>query len=352
VKPAPFRIEPTFSPRIWGTRSLAPLFPDKNNLVEPIGEAWLTDVRCRIANGPFAGKTLGEAWSKLPLDWRGQRCATLRDFPLLVKFIFPTDKLSIQVHPDDSYASVHEVAAGGRGKTEMWHTVFAQPDAKLLLGLKPGVTKKQFAAAADSKKLEELFQEHAVNKKDTFFVPARVPHSIGPGLIMCEVQEYCDLTYRVYDYDRVDATGKPRQLHLAKALQVIQFDGPPAGKSPKIEWVAENVSVSLLAACRYFEAHRFQFENILVSESKSDAFHLVVFLDGNGEIVWESGHERYKRGECWFVPASLNHYELSPASETTILRVCLPGASDLAALREQLRQSGISDAQISKVVFE
>ena len=135
MRPEPIRIEPTFSPRIWGARSLAPLFPEKINLVEPLGEAWLTGVDCKIANGPFAGKTLGAAWREMPADWRGAGLASSPEFPLLVKFIFPKDKLSIQVHPDDAYASIHEKSSGGRGKTEMWHIVSAEPGAELLAGL-------------------------------------------------------------------------------------------------------------------------------------------------------------------------------------------------------------------------
>jgi mannose-6-phosphate isomerase len=129
MRPEPTRIEPVFSPRIWGARSLAPLFPEKTNLKEPLGEAWLTGVDCRIVSGPYTGKTLGEAWREMPAEWRGTRLASTTHFPLLVKFVFPTDKLSIQVHPDDAYAALHEQAAGGRGKTEMWYAVSAERGA-------------------------------------------------------------------------------------------------------------------------------------------------------------------------------------------------------------------------------
>src|SRR5215470_15515568 len=138
MKPEPFRIEPIFVERIWGARSLAPLFPAKKELPAPIGEVWLTGYDCRIGTGAFTGKTLREAWHQMPREWRGAQLAAQDDFPLLVKFIFPTDKLSIQVHPDDAYASVHEKAAGGRGKTEMWHAVSAEPGAQVLAGLKSG----------------------------------------------------------------------------------------------------------------------------------------------------------------------------------------------------------------------
>ncbi len=158
MKPEPLRIEPIFSPRIWGARSLAPFYPEKTELAEPIGESWLTGLDCRIASGPFKGKTLGEAWREMPAAWRGTQLAATGDFPLLVKFLFPTDKLSIQVHPDDAYAQAHEKAAGGRGKTEMWHVISAEPNAQVLVGLKPGVDKRAFLEGLEKHSLESLFK--------------------------------------------------------------------------------------------------------------------------------------------------------------------------------------------------
>src|SRR5690242_4057159 len=174
-------------------RSLAPLFPEKTNLGEPIGEVWLTGVDCKVATGPFAGKTLGEAWRQMPPEWRGTRFSEPGNFPLLIKFIFPNDKLSIQVHPDDAYAAAHEQAAGGRGKTEMWHILSAKPSASLLLGLRAGVTKESFLNALENQTLEDLLQRHSVQPGETYFVPARTPHTIGSGVVICEVQEYSDL---------------------------------------------------------------------------------------------------------------------------------------------------------------
>ena len=349
MRPAPFRIVPTFAPRIWGTRSLAPIFPEKKDLPERIGEAWLTDVRCLIANGPFAGKTLGEAWPELPAEWRGPRCAEMQDFPLLVKFIFPTDKLSIQVHPNDEYASAHEAAAGGRGKTEMWHIVSAQPGSALFLGLKSGVTKKEFAAAVGSKSLENLFEVHAVEGMATFFVPAGVPHSIGPGVIVCEVQQYCDLTYRIYDYGRVDSQGKPRDLHIDKAMDVIRFGGPRIEKVRPLQWASLKMGISLLAACRYFATESWRIGELFVARPKTDAFNLLVFLSGQGTLRWDGGKAQYQQGECWFMPASLKSYELIPADESLLIRTFVP---DLNALRGNLRMLGIADSKISDVVFE
>ena len=331
----PFRIEPTFSPRIWGARSLAPLYPDKTNLAEPIGEAWLTDVNCRVANGPFAGRTLAEAWRDMPAEWRGDNFARGDDFPLLVKFIFPNDKLSIQVHPDDAYASVHEKAAGGRGKTEMWHVVSAKPGASLLLGLKPGVTREKFLAALQNNSLEDLFQRHPVQAGDTFFIPARTPHTIGPDMVICEVQQYSDLTYRVYDYGRVDASGKPRELHVEKALAVMNFDPGAGGKvTPRARVKSrENARVNDLVDCPYFSVDRLCIErpvrvNLLEAYPGRNRFQILVVLSGEGSMSCNMPRQErkattLKAGDCWFTPADTD-YSIGTEGRIFLLTASVP----------------------------
>jgi mannose-6-phosphate isomerase len=329
VKPEPFRIEPTFVPRIWGARSLAPLFPEKSNLQEPIGEAWVTGVDCKVATGPFAGKTLGEAWREMPPECRGTRFTEPSDFPILIKFIFPQDKLSIQVHPDDAYAAAHEKAAGGRGKTEMWHVVSAEAGAKVLVGLKPGVNREAFLKALASHTLEDLFEAYTVHAGDSFFVPARTPHTIGPGMVICEVQEYSDLTYRVYDYGRVDVHGKPRELHLEKALEVINFGPfevmdfggkPLPGKMMPFQLPAERATASLLTTCPYFTAERWEFLATVQFESSFDHFELLVPVAGTGYIHWQGTPLQYRSGQCWFIPASLGHFSLQPEEKSAVIK--------------------------------
>lgn len=320
----PFRIEPIFSPRIWGSRSLAPLFPEKTNLAEPLGEAWLTGVDCRVATGLFAGKTLGEAWHEMPAEWRGSKFVEPGDFPLLVKFIFPQDKLSIQVHPDDAYASVHEKAAGGRGKTEMWHVVSAEPGAQVLIGLKPGVDKEQFLEALQAHTLEELFVAHPVHEGDTFFLPAGTPHTIGPGMILCEVQQYSDLTYRVYDYGRVDAHGKPRELHIAKALEVMEFGQGTGGLVPPVPLAADGAEKTLVAACSYFSTERWEFLRTVPSETQRERFELLVILAGAGYLHWQGTPQMYERGQCWLMPAALGQFSLQPEQSSAIIRTRVP----------------------------
>jgi mannose-6-phosphate isomerase len=350
VNPEPLRIEPIFSPRIWGARSLAPLYPEKSDLAEPLGEAWLTGLSCRIASGPFKGKTLGEAWQEMPAAWRGTQLAAGSEFPLLVKFIFPTDKLSIQVHPDDAYAEAHEKAAGGRGKTEMWYVVSAEPNAKVWVGLKPGVDKQAFLEGLEKHTLESLLQAHPVHAGDTIFVPAGTPHMIGSEMIIFEVQEYSDLTYRVYDYGRVDAQGKPRELHIDKALEVINFGATAARKTSRLSLPADDLERSLLAACRYFAAEQWEPAGPFVMQTDASHFDLLVSVSADGFL--NAGGFRFpcRRGDCWFLPANLGEYNFLPLEQpATLLRAYQP---DLNALRGELQEAGHAKTVARGAVFD
>jgi mannose-6-phosphate isomerase len=348
VRPEPTRIDPIFSPRLWGSHSLAPIYPEKTNLPEPLGEAWLTGVDCKIASGPFSGKTLGDAWSAMPGEWRGTRLNSRKDFPVLVKFMFPREKLSIQVHPDDAYAAAHEQAAGGKGKTEMWHAVSSEPGAKLLLGLRPGTDKQKFLDAMKENTLEDIFQAHEVKAGDTFFVTPGTPHTIGPGMILCEVQEYSDLTYRVYDYGRVDKNGRTRELHVAKALEVMKFGATAPAKVAPLHLPGERVHKTLLAACSYFATERWEFRATVQAESRPDCFELFVILDGTGHIHWQGSLLAYQRGQCWFIPAGLGKFSLQPEQSTSVIRTYVP---NLSRLYTELRQAVIPETWLAQTVF-
>ena len=158
----------------------------------------MTGSECRFANGPFAGKKLGDVWPGLPPEWAGTRAERAAEFPLLVKFIFAEDKLSVQVHPDDEYAAGHEKLPGGspaRGKTEMWYAMRARADAEVLVGLEPDVTLEKFKTAISEGTAEDCLQKLKVRQGDAIFVPAGTAHTIGAGLVLCEIQESSDLTY-------------------------------------------------------------------------------------------------------------------------------------------------------------
>jgi mannose-6-phosphate isomerase len=273
----------------------------------------------------------------MPAEWRGANFAEPGDFPLLVKFIFPTEKLSIQVHPDDTYASVHEKAAGGRGKTEMWHAVSVKPGASLLLGLMAGVTREKFLEALQNHAVEDLFQRYFVHAGDTFFVPARTPHTIGPDMVICEVQQYSDLTYRVYDYGRVDASGNPRELHIQKALAVMNFDSTSGGKVPPRPWIKgrESAGLNHLVECEYFSVDRIDVDrmihfNAMKPKPGQGRFGLLVVLSGEGFLTWRparhtQGSIPLKPGDCWFIPANtFEGYTYRSNGKISVLTASVP----------------------------
>ncbi|MGA2095280.1 MAG: class I mannose-6-phosphate isomerase [Candidatus Acidiferrum sp.] len=344
-------MEPVFAERLWGSKSLAPLFPEMHDLAPTIGEAWLTSVACRIVTGPFAGQTLEQGWKEMTVGWRGEKFCDEADFPLLLKFIFPKDKLSIQVHPDDAYASRNEAAAGGRGKTEMWYVVSAEPGARLLAGLKPGVTKENFLEAMEGHTLEELFASYEVRTGDAFFLPAGMPHTIGAGMVIFEVQQYSDLTYRVYDYDRRDANGKPRPLHIEKALEVMNFKSNTLAKvTPHELHAGDHKIVEELVSCPYFSTWKWEFEKPahMNDQSPKEEFSLWVFLEGEGTIGWSSpqqgmtgttpgGEFSYRAGECWFIPAEFSSNGYYPKKKT-ILMQAIPRNPDVISEKNRYGQ--------------
>lgn len=344
----PARLEPTYSPRPWGTRSLAPFFPEKTGLAEPIGEAWMTGSESRFASGPFAGKTLAQAWPAMPPEWTGTAAAPDSAFPLLVKFIFTGEKLSVQVHPDDAYAAEHEQAAGGRGKTEMWYALRARPGAEVMVGLRPEITREDFRSAIEKRTAEACLRHVPLSEGESIFVPAGTAHSIGPGLVLCEIQQQSDLTYRVYDYNRRDAQGRTRELHVEKALAVMRFGAQRGGKVAPVTIRQGGLARMFLAACRYFAAEKWDFSERIEAESRQAHFDLLVVVEGRGKIRYGSMSIEYGPGQVWMIPASLGKFELRPDSRTSFLRTCVP--ENLDAVRRDLAAAGIAEADILRLV--
>lgn len=345
----PARLEPTFSPRLWGSRSLAPLFPEKANLTEPLGEAWFTGCDSRFVNGPFAGKMLGEAWAEMPPEWAGTRADRSATFPLLVKFIFTEEKLSVQVHPDDDYAARHEQAAGGRGKTEMWYTLRARPGAEVFVGLKSGVTRGDFERAIAGGTAEGCLERVPLRSGDAVFVPAGTAHTIGPGLVLCEIQEYSDLTYRVYDYNRRDAQGRARPLHVEKALDVIRFGKQSGGKIEPVRIHEGGAQKTYLISCRYFETARWDFSEPVLMASTQAYFDLLIFLEGTGTIQWEREAVAYGLAQVWIIPAGLGAYCIAPEARTSVLRTYVPRQP--GDFGPGLSLSGVSQTEWSRLVY-
>jgi mannose-6-phosphate isomerase len=346
----PARLEPIFSPRPWGSLSLAPFFPEKSNLKEPLGEAWMTGSECRFASGPFEGKALGSVWPEMPIEWAGTKADRGSAFPLLVKFIFSEDKLSVQVHPDDEYAARHEKAAGGRGKTEMWYAVRAHAGAEVLVGLKAGATCEKFEQAIGDGTAEECLERIAMREGDAIFVPAGTAHTIGAGLVLCEIQEHSDLTYRVYDYNRRDAKGRARELHIEKALEVIRFGKQSGGKIEPVRIARGPLTETFFVSCRYFATEKWEFAESVAAATSGKHFDLMIILEGTGKFAWHDSSAEYSPAQVWIIPAALGAYRIEPSSRTALLRTYVPSGAD--EFLRRLKDSGVEESQWSRLVHE
>lgn len=347
----PARIEPIFVPRLWGAPSLAPLFPAAPKLQKskagdlPIGEVWLTGDECRFADGPFAGQALSDAWHSMPASWAGTQIDTDAPFPLLAKFLFPAQKLSVQVHPSDAYARQNEAAAGGKGKTEIWYAVAAQPGAEVFVGLKSGVNSEKFRRAIDDGSVEDCLNRVPVAAGDAIFVPAGTAHTIGPGLVLCEIQENSDLTYRVYDYGRRNPDDSTRELHVEKAMAVLNFAQQRGGKVRPARAAAHGGEIAHYIACKYFAVEKWEFAAPIDLRTEPEHFELWIVVAGRGKVTWPgngvsaAGSADFSPGQAWFVPASQTKWRIEPAGPTTMLHAYVP---DLQRYAAQLAESGIS----------
>lgn len=365
---SPARLQPIFVPRIWGAKSLAPLFSDKKSADKtppdrsssdktPIGEVWLTENKCCFADGPYAGRTLAEAWQKMPPEWAGTNKAAAgaptTPFPLLAKFLFPGDKLSVQVHPPDEYARKHEAASGGVGKTEMWYALAAQPGSEVFVGLKPGVTRQVFRRAVDDGTAENCLMKLRISAQDAVFVPAGTAHTIGPGLVLCEIQQSSDVTYRVFDYGRRQPDGTFRALHVNQAMDVLNFDKQRGGKVSAVRATASGVEITHLVACRYFAVEKWNIAAPAVLRTEPEHFELWIVLSGKGRMSWvaapgnNAGKAEYSAGEAWFVPASLGEWRIEPVAKTEMLRTFVP---DLDAYVAQMVERGVSAEAAAKII--
>ena len=351
----PLQLSNVFKPKIWGQRDLAPLFAapqpegraDEEESNQLIGEVWITDDLSRFLNGPAAGMTLAEASEKYGPELHGQSW-TGRRFPILAKFIFTSDWLSVQVHPDDDYAAVHD--PGNVGKCEMWYFLRSDPQAAILLGLKPGVTMEQLKQAFANGTSRGLLQDFRPEAGEAVFLPPGTVHALGPGLALFEVEENSDLTYRLDDFGRQGLDGEPRPLHLAKGLDVIRPDLPPLRDLPPLEFKEKYGLRRFVLASRFFALEELRVRQTASFHSSPERVEVLSILEGEGRIENQAGWLAYRTGDTWLIPPAANLYRLVPRLETRLLKFYVP---DLERdFREPLKRRGIPAAKIRQIVFE
>ena len=297
---------------LWGGTRLRDEY-GKDTQLTKVAESW--ELACHkdgmsvIANGAAAGQTLADWLAEAGAGALGTKAAKFPYFPLLIKLIDAHDNLSVQVHPDDEYALRVE---GEYGKTEMWYIVDAASGAELLYGFQHEITKEEFRRRIEDNRLLDVVRRVPVKKGDVFFIPAGTLHAIGKGILICEIQQNSNTTYRVYDYGRIGTDGRPRDLHIEKALEVTHLAPVTqhAASAPPIDIIA-GAEVRLLAACDFFTVYHLAVKGTCALYAGADSFQCLTVLDGS--LMLHSNREELcvQRGASVFLPAGLGHYELS-----------------------------------------
>lgn len=315
---SPLRLRPLFKPAIWGGTRLRPWLGEAPS-AEATGEAWVLsdhgDSHSEIVEGSAAGQTLRQLMSESPQRLLGPAHASTERFPLLLKFIDAAKPLSVQVHPDDAGAKTHEPKGDGVGKTEAWVMLATEPGAKLYAGLRPGVTKADLKAAIASGTVEPLLHSLEPKPGDCLFLKAGTVHAIGAGVMLFEIQQSSDITYRLFDWNRVDPkTGKPRELHVEKGLACVDDTlGPCRPAAPKAKAARES-----LIASEYFSlARRTTDQPFRVGTA--DACQVIVGLDGHADLTWAGQRFAIRPGDVWLIPAETGECAVTPTGNVTIL---------------------------------
>lgn len=308
----PLKFEPIYKSTVWGGRNIGKRFgrilPEGK-----IAESW--EISCRdegisvVANGPLKGKTLQYLMETFKDELLGSKVyrSSPTWFPLLIKIIDANDKLSVQVHPDDTYAKANNEE---NGKTEMWYVIDAKPGANLIYGLANGTGKQEFLDAIAQKNITGVLNYVPVKPGDSFYIPAGTVHAILDGILIAEIQQNSNTTYRVYDWDRIGPDGKGRQLHLDRAIDCIDFGFKPGGSVPPEAKSCGSYTIKTLSHNRFFTVEELETDGSC-NLSNPCGFAIIMAVDGSGAIDTASGSETLTAGETVLIPAAIRDYRLN-----------------------------------------
>lgn len=329
--PYPLQFTPIFKDYIWGGRSLETVL-GRAIPGGAVAESWEIAAHpnghTAVANGPLAGQTLADVqrlWGEALVGSRNQRALAEEKFPLLIKLLDANQWLSVQVHPDDAYGLAH---AGDYGKTEMWVVLHAQPGAELIYGLRRGVDREAFTQAVAENRVEDVLHRVPVAAGNVIFVPAGTVHALGPGTIVAEIQQNSDTTYRIYDWGRLGNDGQPRPLHIADALEVIDWEQTePALVAPQPTMSNPNgIGVEELAQCAYFHTERIVMGGgrVYTGRCTGESYEIWAVISGAVQLEWSGGQIDLSRISWVLLPASLGEYRITARSASMLLRVITP----------------------------
>lgn len=321
----PLKFKPIFKEKIWGGNKIQTVFGMDYSPLPNCGEAWVLsgygDEISTVTNGFLAENQLDELIEVYMGDLVGEAVYEKygNKFPLLIKILNSSDWLSIQVHPDDELAGSRH---NDLGKTEMWYIADAEPGAELISGFNQEMNKELYVASLNSGKLKEIMNYEKVQKGDVYFMPAGRVHALGPGLLLFEIQQTSDLTYRIYDFDRVDDSGKPRQLHTEQALDALDFT---KHDSYRTHYQPEFNKTVPVVESTYFNTSLIHFGMPVVKDySGIDSFVILQCADGECLVEYGEGTDSLKAGEVMLVPAIVDRIRIVPLKESKILEVYYP----------------------------
>lgn len=308
----PMKLEAPLKDYLWGGTRLKDEYGKKTNL-DKVAESWELachkDGKSKIVNGEAAGLFLEDWLAGQDKSVLGTNAASFPYFPLLIKLIDAKGDLSVQVHPDNDYAMRVE---GEYGKTEMWYIVDCEPGASLLYGFKEKISKEEFERRIADNTLLEVCNRVPVKKGDVFFIDSGTLHAIGKGILICEIQQNSNTTYRIYDYGRVGKDGKPRELHVKKAIDVTKLEPPtkPTTALAKID-IIPGLDMKLLAECEYFTACHATLKGEASLKAGSESFQTFTVLSGSLKLTSGDTVLDFYKGESVFIPAGLGIYTLT-----------------------------------------
>lgn len=306
------KLSPSFKDYLWGGTNLRDKY-GMNCDYEKIAEAWVLschkDGASFVTNGEYKGKTLIDAINKMGRACLGTNCDEFDSFPLLVKLIDAKQNLSVQVHPDDAYALKNE---GEFGKTEMWYIVDCDEGAGLYHGFKKNYTKEEVKKGIENNTLTDMLNFVKVKKGDCFLIEAGTVHAIGAGILIAEIQQNSNSTYRVYDFGRVGADGKPRELHINKALDVMKICPPEICENTQ-----KGVDGDLLSSCKYFTVEKVLVNGEFSTFANEKSFLSILCTDGKISV---NSIELFA-GECVFIPASFGNVAVAGNGTALTIRV-------------------------------
>lgn len=318
----PLKFEPILKEKIWGGKSLAENYGKKQGNLKNIGESWeisaVSGNLSVVSNGFLAGNTIEEIIEVYMGDITGESVYEKYgvEFPLLIKLIEARDDLSVQVHPGDDLARERHNAYG---KTEMWHILRSENGARIYTGFSVPVSRESYIDAVAGGPIGELLFAEPAEPGDTFFTPAGRIHAIGAGIVLAEIQQTSDVTYRIYDWGRKDAEGRTRELHTDLALDAIDFSQTGSGK---LNYDASLNNPSSLVRNKYFDANIISF-NSLINRNYNVIDSFVIYLCTKGRFIirWDSGSETVTRGETILIPALITDVELIPDPDASLLEI-------------------------------